>query len=953
MRSSRTPGREQEGGLDDLKDLDNAVDVDTQRKEGYRKIRFCAQQAKRDGLVYFWVDTCCINKANNTELSKAINSMFRWYQNAKRCYVFLSDVANDTSKSGSKSAFKQSRWFKRGWTLQELLAPYSVEFFSKEGERLGDKGSLQHPIHEVTGIPIEALSGSDLSEFDVAKRFSWAANRQTTEEEDRAYCLFGIFGVHLPLIYGEGKENALERLRSAAILKHKGRSQDQEEKLNKIRSWLSAPNPSTNYHKAHKQRQAKTGVWLLEGEQFTRWKESAASRLWLYGIPGCGKTILSSTIIEHLLQHCYDDTSMVTAYFYFDFNDTQKQDPKLMLRSLLYQLLQSSVVIPNRKERDIERSLESYVGEEDTICLQRDVVDKDIQRYVQQRLRDDKGLAKWNKDAAIRQEIEAALMSGARGMFRWAVCQLDTLGKCCNRAMLRKSLASLPRTLDQTYDRILSTISEEYSKYAMRILQWLTFSARPLSVEEIAEVVAIDVARDPAFDRDEVLEDPLEVLDICSSLVTITKNEADGRLRPAQQIIALAHYSVQEYLVSDRIRQGEEPAYLNWIRLHDPDRTWEGPNLERSLDRVPMPLYYATMLGFSTITRLLLDKGADVNAQGGRFGNALQAASYGGYEQVVKALLDNGADVNAQGGDYNNALQAASVRGHEQVVKTLLDKGADVNAQGGRFGNALQAASYGGYEQVVKTLLDNGADVNAQGGDYNNALQAASVRGHEQVVKRLLDAGADVNAQGEEYSNALYAASARGHEQVVKRLLDAGADVNAQGEVYDNALQAASRGGYEQVVKMLLDKGAEVNAQGGRYGNALYIASARGHEQVVKMLLDKGADVNAQGGEDGNALQAASWEGHEQVVKTLIDKGADVNAQGEEYSNALYAASVEGHEQVVKRLLDAGADVNAQGGGYGNALQAASEGGHEQVVKMLLEAGAHQHQENDLASMPE
>ncbi|KAA8616923.1 vegetative incompatibility protein HET-E-1 [Pyrenophora tritici-repentis] len=480
---------EQEVVFDDLKDLDNAVDVDTQRKEGYRKIRFCAQQAKRDGLVYFWVDTCCINKANNTELSKAINSMFRWYQNAKRCYVFLSDVANDTSKSGSKSAFKQSRWFKRGWTLQELLAPYSVEFFSKEGERLGDKGSLQHPIHEVTGIPIEALSGSDLSEFDVAKRFSWAANRQTTEEEDRAYCLFGIFGVHLPLIYGEGKENALERLRSAAILKHKGRSQDQEEKLNKIRSWLSAPNPSTNYHKAHKQRQAKTGVWLLEGEQFTRWKESAASRLWLYGIPGCGKTILSSTIIEHLLQHCYDDTSMVTAYFYFDFNDTQKQDPKLMLRSLLYQLLQSSVVIPkgvdalisscengkrqpslhtllevtrqamqeftqvyvildaldectqrselmdmletvarwqlnglhllmtSRKERDIERSLESYVGEEDTICLQRDVVDKDIQRYVQQRLRDDKGLAKWNKDAAIRQEIEAALMSGARGMY--------------------------------------------------------------------------------------------------------------------------------------------------------------------------------------------------------------------------------------------------------------------------------------------------------------------------------------------------------------------------------------------------------------------------------------------------------------------------------------------------------------------------------------------------------
>ena len=127
--------------------------------------------------------------------------------------------------------------------------------------------------------------------------------------------------------------------------------------------------------------------------------------------------------------------------------------------------------------------------------------------------------------------------------------------------MLRKSLVTLPPTLDQTYDRILSAISKEDAEYAMRILQWLTFSARPLSVEEIAEVVAIDVARDPAFDRDEVLEDPLEALNICSSLVTITTNEVDRRSGSAQRIVALAHYSVQEYLVSDRIRQGLAKQY--------------------------------------------------------------------------------------------------------------------------------------------------------------------------------------------------------------------------------------------------------------------------------------------------------------------------------------------------------------------------------------------------------
>jgi hypothetical protein len=496
----------QEVAYKDLRNYRDIEDVDTNLKGGYQKLFFCAQQAKRDGLDYFWVDTCCIDKSNNTELSKAINSMFRWYQDADRCYVYLSDVKTRTlDKDGEparrwQSAFKESRWFTRGWTLQELLAPKSVEYFSAEGEWLGDRESLKHTIHEITGIPIVALSGGSLLDFSVAERFSWAVNRQTTEEEDGAYCLLGIFDIHLPLIYGEGKERALKRLRkeiressediaSAHVGDTDTRSRSQEERLSKVCSWLSAPDPSTNYQKARKQRQAKTGLWLLEGKQFARWKASAASRLWLYGIPGCGKTILSSTIIKHLLQHCSDDISTVTAYFYFDFNNAQKQDPELMLRSLLCQLLQRSITISrgvdalfsscdngkrqpslhalleatpqvmqqfthvyivldaldectqrqelidvletmagwqlsnvhllmtSRKERDIESSLESYVKEEDTICLQRDVVDKDIQRYVQQRLSVDKTLTKWNKDAAVRQEIEAALMHGARGMY--------------------------------------------------------------------------------------------------------------------------------------------------------------------------------------------------------------------------------------------------------------------------------------------------------------------------------------------------------------------------------------------------------------------------------------------------------------------------------------------------------------------------------------------------------
>ncbi|KAF8865625.1 HET-domain-containing protein [Acephala macrosclerotiorum] len=182
-------------------------------KPGYEKIRFCAKQAERDGLKYFWIDTCCINKANFTELSEAINSMFRWYRKATRCYVYLSDVPEPQNPTSTvEAAFPNSRWFKRGWTLQELIAPSVVQFFSRTGKFLGDKTLLEQQIHQITGIAIEALRGSPLSEFESAERLSWAARRETTVEEDAAYCLLGIFDIHMPLIYGEGRRKALERL---------------------------------------------------------------------------------------------------------------------------------------------------------------------------------------------------------------------------------------------------------------------------------------------------------------------------------------------------------------------------------------------------------------------------------------------------------------------------------------------------------------------------------------------------------------------------------------------------------------------------------------------------------------------------------------------------------------------------------------------------------------------
>ncbi|KAH6689882.1 heterokaryon incompatibility protein-domain-containing protein, partial [Plectosphaerella plurivora] len=169
----------------------------TQR--GFQKIKFASQQALDDGISYVWVDTCCINKESSAELSEAINSMFKWYERAKVCYAYLEDV------SDLAASLSSSRWFTRGWTLQELIAPRSIQFFGTGWKILGSKESLLRLLVEITNIDITILAGtSKLSQVSVAERMRWASHRQTTREEDTAYCLMGIFDVNMAMLYGEG-----------------------------------------------------------------------------------------------------------------------------------------------------------------------------------------------------------------------------------------------------------------------------------------------------------------------------------------------------------------------------------------------------------------------------------------------------------------------------------------------------------------------------------------------------------------------------------------------------------------------------------------------------------------------------------------------------------------------------------------------------------------------------
>ena len=499
---------------------------------------------------------------------------------------------------------------------------------------------------------------------------------------------------------------------------------------------------------------------------------------------------------------------------------------------------------------------------------------------------------------------------------------------------------------------------------ARTALLWLTYSKRPLYLDELAEAGALS-PESCTLDRQDRLFDPHEILDICSGLVTsIPEIIRDSRNYPnyevyerERELLRFAHFSVKEYLISDRITKGNasdfailEPeaqtflaqvciSYLllfNDYELSSAEDVYSKPLLEYAARFWHVHASNNVMLPAKTVSQM---HNLFRPHKGASFLNWLRV-----YEPMFDIILSASLQMGKPLRYFGSPLYYASFLGRLEVASSLVDEGADVNAQNDGYASVLQAAAAHDAESVVQLLLKAGADVNAQGGVYRSALQVAVLRGAESVVPLLLKEGAEVNAQGGRYGSALQAAARLGAESLVPLLLKAGADVNAQEGEYGSALQVAAARGAESVVQLLLKAGADVNAQGGRYGSALQAAAATGAASVIQLLLKAGADVNAQGRANTNALYAAVVYGAESVVHLLLKAGVDVNAQGGVYGSVLQVAAADGAESIVQLLLDAGADINAQGGKHGCALEVAVESpfswNNGSGALQLLRAGA-------------
>ncbi|RMY83156.1 hypothetical protein D0861_07560 [Hortaea werneckii] len=764
----------------------------------------------------------------------------------------------------------------------------------------------------------------------------------------------------------------------------------------RIVDWLSAPDPWTNHRSARERHEPHTGDWLLQSPPYLDWKAGKTRHLWICGKAGCGKTVLSSTMIEDIKKLCDTDENLGRfglGAFYFTFTDKQKQSYEDLLRSLVEQLawkpngiallqrayedssrgrpgkdelekilllsLQAynqvflaldaldespeendirqelleqleklvqntsnvKLLATSREVRDIQESMGMLKTERINVADSK--VDKDIRKYVVSELSKDRRLSRLSDKTTLL--IEDTLSARADGMFRWVYCQIQELKKLKSTKpkYIEDVVKTLPKTLDETYDRMLCAIEERYRPEALTLLRWITYSTRPLTLGQLAEAAIIDPSDGGTVDVENRgdIEDSIDILsgliltyeeddgygadddeeddshdtvdlydtddgqDLSSNLVSRCSDDGDTRSLArrfnSESKVRLAHFSVKEYLDSERILNGtakdfhldaaDEHRFLaqscmTYLMHYSNDTT---KLLTREDQRAYPLLYYSAntwyyhsflqsdgdlereiqVLTSSELIPCWLRHNHKftaletprVNGNELKAEQAIYLASYVRLPKVVELLLAGGADVNARVSDCGNALQVASFWGFTDVIERLLARGADVNDLGGIYGNALRAAASRGFVEVVERLIAAGADVNAQGGYRDNALQAAASRGSIEVVERLLAAGANVNAQRGNLGSALQAAASIDSIEVVERLLTAGADVSAQGGYLGNALQAAAYTGSIELVERLLAAGADVNAQGGFYGNALQAAKACGHGETVRTLLAAGA----------------------------------------------------------------------------------------------------------------
>ena len=572
--------------------------------------------------------------------------------------------------------------------------------------------------------------------------------------------------------------------------------------------------------------------------------------------------------------------------------------------------------------------------------------------------------------------------------FRWVFCQLAVLQHCLAPS-IRQTLDELPQTLDETYARVLSQIPHSSQDHAQRMLQCLMVTLRPLRVEELAELLAFEFkARGavPKYRSDWKPNDQVgAVLSTCSSLISIVDDKDS-------QIVQFSHFSVKEFLMSDRLISSLGD-FSQYQILPRPAHTILAQaclgcllHLNGHVDKdvvkgLPLADYAAkhwvTHAQFEDVASCVKDGmetlfdcdkphfGAWVGIYNmdeessselpSEIPTPLYFSSLCGFSDLVEQLSSkHPQQVNAIGGKYKFPLLAALVGKHIRVAEILLEHGANVDIRGLRERTPLHEAIAN--VSMVKALVYKGADVNCRQDDHRTPLHLAASGGELKAARVLVEHKADVNSQdklGKTPLHLLLEDNGRDNDDILdltRLLLEHNSDVDIRTTTKWTALHAAAFLGRLEIVRMLLDLDADPNAETkgsetplglvsrGRYNSQEHGAS------IARLLLERGADVN------GNAstkdlvtpLHSAAFNGRLEIARILLEHGANPNAENEEREMALHFVSGGKYDSeqdgvgIARLLLEHGVDVHVQNKNLYNALHLAAFWGRLQVAQVLL-----------------
>ena len=525
------------------------------------------------------------------------------------------------------------------------------------------------------------------------------------------------------------------------------------------------------------------------------------------------------------------------------------------------------------------------------------------------------------------------------------VCQIDRLRRNFP-ASIRSALAELPESLDQTYEQSLLGIDKEKQKYSQRLFQCLSVSIRPLRVEELAEILAMqfDVTGSPTYNPDwRPLDVKEAVLSTCSNLIAIV--DVDD-----SQVVQFSHFSVKEFLTSDRLAMADEHLSCYHIQpepahIEEPILTFQKSDSVSRRYRISMTQAHTVIaqicLGMllhldqnvtrDTLTRFpLAEYAAKHWLEHTRFEGVSQNTQEG-----LKQLFDRtkpyffiwlwihdptvppwmqGKQAERPTPPRGTPLHYAAFCGLHDIATILAtEHPRDMNSQS--FNDAstpLHLTSREGHMDLAQMLIERGVDVSAQSEDGRTPLHLASLNGHGDLARMLVDHGADPAFQDKDGSTPLHLAVIHGHSDLARMLVAHGADVSTQSEDGRTPLHLASLNGHGDLARMLVDHGADPASQDKDGSTPLHLAVIHGHSDLSRMLVEHGADVAAQDNVGSTPLHRVSQTRHVDIAQFLVEQGADVTGHDQDGSTPLHWASRTGQIDLARFLVENGADVTAQ-----------------------------------------